>query len=36
MQFVHHRPAALLMKPQPFLRRQAAFTRFGIVNIHLA
>ena len=24
------------MKPQPLVRRQAAFTRFGIVAVHLA
>ncbi len=36
MQLLHHRPAVLLMKPQPLLRRQAALTRFGIVAVHLA
>src|ERR1035438_3427715 len=35
MQFVHHRSAAILMKPQPLPRCQAALTRFGIVEIHL-
>jgi len=35
VQLIHHRPAAFLMKPQPLVRRQAAFTRFGIVTIHL-
>jgi hypothetical protein len=36
VQFVHQRPAAFLMKPQPLVGRQAALTCFGIVTIHLA
>ena len=36
MQLIHHRPATLLMKPQPLVRLQVTLTGFGIVAIHLA
>jgi hypothetical protein len=31
----HHRSAAILMEPEPLIRRQAAFTPFGIMAMHL-
>jgi hypothetical protein len=35
MQLLHHRCAAIVMKPEALVRRQLAFPRFGIVTIHM-